>query len=170
MMNLKILSFVLTVFFVPLVFSTSDSMRACIDDYPPYQYLASPPHGIYMTALTKLAQTLSKKVQFIEAPNFARCVRLLRNGDVDVIAGFNKNTDREAFAFYAPYRREENHVIISNKNNNITHYKSLQGKIIGVPRGTTYFKKFNEDTSLNKIPIKNIKIGIKLILKKESMS
>jgi len=140
-------------------------MYACIDDYPPYQYLGSTPHGIHVTALTKLAQTLNKKIQFIESPNFARCVRMLKNGEVDVIAGLNKSKKREEFAFYAPYRIEENHVVISNKAINISDYTSLQGKIIGVPRGTTYFRKFNDDTSLNKIPIQSIIIGIELILK-----
>ena len=164
-MNLKQLSVFLFCIFVPFCFAKSDYMYACIDDYPPYQYLDSPPHGIHVTALTKLAQIFNKKIQFFESPNFARCVRMLKNGEVDVIAGLNKSKKREEFAFYAPYRIEENHVVISNKAINISDYTSLQGKIIGVPRGTTYFRKFNDDTSLNKIPIQSIIIGIELILK-----
>jgi len=164
-MNLKQLFALLSFFFVSFCFAASDYMVACIDDYPPYQYLDSPPHGIHVTALTKLAQTFNKKIQFFESPNFARCVRLLKNGDVDVIAGLNKNKKREKFAFYAPYRIEEDHVVISKKASDISDYQSLQGKIIGVPRGTTYFRKFNDDTSLNKIPIQSIIIGIELILR-----
>ena len=131
----------------------------------PYQYLDSPPHGIYITALKKLATVLNKKIQFKESDNFAQCVRLLRNGEVDVIAGLNKTEERAIFAFYVPYRVEEDHVIISNKGSAIQSYQNLQGKIIGVPRGTTYFKQFNNDTSLNKVSIQSITIGIKLILK-----
>lgn len=164
-MKLKYLPLLLPFVFAHFCFAKSDYMLACIDDYPPYQYLDSPPHGIHVTALTKLAKTLNKKIQFFESPNFARCVRLLKNGDVDVIAGLNRTKNREEFAFYVPYRKEEDHVIISNKSIDINGYKSLQGKIIGVPRGTTYFRKFNDDTSLNKIPIQSIRVGIELLLR-----
>jgi len=47
----------------------------------------------------------------------------------------------------------------------INDYPSLQGKIIGVPRGTTYFEKFNNDSTLKKIPIQNVRVGIKLIVR-----
>ena len=164
-MSLKQFFVLLSFFFIPFCFAKSDSMFACIDDYPPYQYLGVPPYGIHITALTKLAKTFNKKIKFIESPNFARCARMLKYGEVDVIAGFNKSKKREEFAFYAPYRVEEDHVIISNKTIDINDYQSLKGKIIGVPRGTTYFRKFNDDTSLNKIPIQSITIGIELILR-----
>lgn len=164
-MNSKQLSVLLSCFFVPFCFAKSDYIIACIDDYPPYQYLDSPPYGIHITALTKLAQTLNKQIQFIKSPNFARCVRFLKNGEVDVIAGLNKNKKREEFAFYAPYKIEEEHVVISKNASDISDYQNLKGKIIGVPRGTTYFRKFNEDTSLNKIPIQSIRIGIELIIR-----
>ncbi|MEW6983921.1 substrate-binding periplasmic protein [Colwelliaceae bacterium 6471] len=164
-MNLKKLSVLWCCCFAPFCFSKSGYMVACIDDYPPYQYLDSPPHGIHVTALSNLAKVFNKKIQFIESPNFARCVQLLKTGEIDVIAGLNKNSDREKFAFYAPYRIEEDHVVISKKTSDISDYQSIKDKIIGVPRGTTYFKKFNDDTALNKVPIQSIRIGIELIIR-----
>jgi polar amino acid transport system substrate-binding protein len=163
-MNVKQIFVLLPLFFVSFCFAKSDVMLACIDDYPPYQYLESPPHGIHITALSTLAKTLNKNIEFIESPNFARCVNMLKNGKVDVIASLNKNKEREMFAFYAPYRIEEDHVIISNRASDILNYASLKDKIIGVPRGATYFKKFNDDKSLNKVSIQSITIGLELIL------
>jgi len=159
----KIAAFLLLFFVTPLCLAKSDSMFACIDDYPPYQFLGPPAHGIHINALKELAQIFNKRIRFIESPNIARCVRMLKNGEVDVIAGLNINNKREEFAFYAPYKIEEMHVVISNKSVEINDYQSLQGKIIGVPRGTTYFKKFNNDSTLKKIPIPNVRVGIKLI-------
>ncbi len=159
----KITAFLLLFFVTPFCLAKSDYMFACIDDYPPYQFLDPTPHGIHITALKKIAQIFNKEIRFIESPNIARCVRMLKNGEVDVIAGLNINKEREEFAFYAPYKREESHVVISNKSLEINDYQSLQGKIIGVPRGTTYFKKFNNDSTLKKIPIPNVRVGIELI-------
>ncbi|MCJ8321321.1 MAG: transporter substrate-binding domain-containing protein [Colwellia sp.] len=165
-MNLKKSSVFFSLLFIPFCLAQSNYMFACIDDYSPYQYIGPPPHGIHITALKNLANTLNKEIQFIESPNIARCVRMLKNGDVDVIAGLNINEERKEFAFYAPYKILEDHVILSNGSNKISDYQSLQGKIIGVPRGTSYFKKFDEDNSLKKISIQNNKTGIELLLKK----
>ncbi len=165
-MNLKQLFVAFTFLFAPYGVAKNGYMLACIDEYPPYQYLGSTPHGVHITALKKLAQIFNKQIQFIESPNFARCVRMLKNGEVDVIAGLNKSKEREEFAYFAPYRVEEDHVVISNKASEIIDYKSLQGKVIGVSRGTTYFRKFNDDNTLNKVAINSITVGIELILKK----
>lgn len=164
-MILKNLLAFLSLFLIPLCFAKSGYIYACIDDYPPYQYIGPSPYGIHISALKILAHTLNKKIRFVESPNIARCVRMLKNGKVDVIAGLNISEKRAEFAFYAPYKLEEEHVFISNKSVEVNGYQSLQGKIIGVPRGTSYFKKFDEDSSLKKIAIQNVRVGIELIVK-----
>lgn len=151
---------------IPKSYAKSEKIIACIDDYPPYQILDNVPHGIHITSLHRLANALNKQLEFIEAPNFGRCVKMLELGQADVIAGLNKNRKRDAFAFYAPYKIEDGHVFISARNNVINHYSDLANKIIGVPRGTTYFEQFEYDKSLNKTPISNVSTGIQLLLKK----
>ncbi|RHW76122.1 ABC transporter substrate-binding protein [Colwellia sp. RSH04] len=164
-MNFKLIFILSIIAFTPFSFAKTDYITACIDDYPPYQFVGPTPHGIHITGLEKLATTLNKTLRFVASPNFARCVRLLKNGQVDVIAGLNKSKEREAFAFYAPYTIEEELVVIAKKEIDIINYQSIQDKIIGVPRGTTYFRKFNEDSSLNKIEVQSVRIGIEMILK-----
>lgn len=142
-----------------------DNIVACIDEYPPYQTLGNPPTGSHITALILLAKTLKKELIFSESPNFARCVKKLELGQVDVIVGLNSNPKRDRFSFYAPYKVEDSHVFIYRKTDSIDSYQDLNGKIIGVPRGTTYFKKFDQDSSLKKISIASVSIGIELLLK-----
>jgi len=158
--------FFLILLYVPFCVAKNDYMIACIDNYPPYQYIGPPPHGIHIDALKKLAQSLNKKVHFIESPNIARCEKMLKNGQVDVIAGFIITKKRQKFAFYAPYKQLDEHVILSYKSSNIIDYQSLKGKMIGVPRGTHYFKKFDEDNALKKVYIQNISTGIQMLLRK----
>jgi len=146
--------------------ANDDEIIACIDHYPPYQVLGKVPHGIHITGLKQLAAVLSKQLVFIEAPNFARCIKMLELGQVDVIAGLNINKERKKIAFYAPFKRDDDHVFISSQNDVVKVYADLTGKIIGVPRGTTYFKKFESDKSLTKISIQNVDVGIELLLKK----
>lgn len=140
-------------------------MSACIDEHPPYQYLTDPPTGIHVEALKILAEKLGKQLIMLESPNFARCVALLKSGQVDVIAGLNKSRERQEFAFYAPYKYEEELVLISKQTNVHQHVASLSGKIIGVPRGTTYFEKFDNNKNLTKIAIPSVKAGIELVIK-----
>ncbi|WP_404339300.1 substrate-binding periplasmic protein [Pseudoalteromonas mariniglutinosa] len=150
----------------PILQASNEKITACIDDYPPYQHIGAMPYGIHVTALKKLAHTLNRQLQFVEAPNFARCIKLLELGKADVIAGLNKSEEREKFAFYAPYKNDDGHVFIFSENNIVNHYRDLKGKIIGVPRGTTYFEQFDHDNSLNKIAIQSVEVGIGLLLKK----
>lgn len=91
-----LLKTIIIVFYILLVIPVShaynEKIITCIDNYPPYQVLGDVPHGSHITALTRLAKVLKKKLNFIEAPNFARCVKMLELGQVDVIVGLNKNT------------------------------------------------------------------------------
>ena len=165
-----VLKTIIIMFFIlsiaPNSHAYNENIITCIDHYPPYQVLGKVPHGSHITALTRLAKVLKKQLVFIEATNFARCVKMLEVGKIDVIVGLNKNTKRDQFAFYAPYKIEDDHVFISAKTNVIYNYVDLKGKIIGVPRGTTYFEKFDNDRTLTKISIQNVNNGIQLLLKK----
>lgn len=149
-------------------FVLAKSLVACIDDHPPYQILEPKPHGVHINALKKLATLLARDITFINAPNFARCVKMLEMGHVDVIAGLNKTKERDAYAFYAPYKVEEPLVVITKVDTNIKNYHSLYNQLIGVPRGTLYFDKFDNDLAITKVPVKDVEAGIKM-LKKERL-
>ncbi|NVK23831.1 MAG: transporter substrate-binding domain-containing protein [Gammaproteobacteria bacterium] len=157
--------FALSIFMSSLCYAKSSVITACIDDHPPYQQLTDPPVGIHINALKKLATLFDANLNFIKSPNFARCVALLESGKADVIAGLNISEERKKFAFYAPYKVEESLVVLSRPDSKFRHYNDLYGKLIGVPRGTTYFATFDNDRSLNKVSIPSVRNGIKILIK-----
>jgi polar amino acid transport system substrate-binding protein len=148
-----------------LTYAKEGIVRACIDDHPPYQVLADEPYGSHIDALKVMANVLNKKLAYVRSPNFARCVVMLRNGEVDVVAGLGKTPEREKFAFYTPFKPADALKVISKKSITINKYEDFTGKIIGVSRGTMYFSRFDNDRSLNKISIQNERVGLSLLLK-----
>jgi len=143
----------------------NEDLVACIDDHPPYQYLSDKPHGIHISALEILSNVLERHLKFVQSPNFARCIAMLKKGDVDVIAGLNPTDERSNFAFYAPFKSADTLKVISKKGVTINAYSDFKGKIIGVSRGSLYFPRFDKDDSLDKISIQNSRIGFSLLLK-----
>ena len=91
------------------------NLVACIDDHPPYQYLSDKPHGIHISALEKLSNVLERHLKFEQSLNFARCVAMLKKGEVDIIAGLGKTEKRNKFAFYAPFKISDSLKVISKK-------------------------------------------------------
>ena len=158
-------TFLLLYSFIWVSHAQSNELVACIDEHPPYQILAEKPYGVHITALEKLAKVLDKKLKFINSPNFARCVAMLRQGQVDVIAGLNPSEERNKFAFYAPFKAADDLRVVSKEDISIDKYEDFHGKIIGIARGSSYFPRFDKDNSLKKITIQNVRIGFSLLLK-----
>jgi polar amino acid transport system substrate-binding protein len=154
-------------FFSASLFSEAKQLKlvACIDDHPPYQYLGENPYGTHISALKTLAKVLEKKIVLIQSPNFARCVAFLRTGYVDVVAGLNQTEERKEYAFFAPFKLADKLTVITRKDLTIDKYNDFTGKIIGIPRGATYFTKFDNDETLNKISIQNERVGLALLVK-----
>lgn len=143
----------------------SKELIACIDDHPPYQIIAEDPYGIHISALKVLAEELDRQLTYVKSPNFARCVALLKQGQVDVIAGLGSTTERDKFAFYAPFKAADALRVLSKNGITIKSYDDLYGKIIGVGRGSTYFPRFDKDNKLNKVTIQNMRIGFSMLMK-----
>lgn len=143
----------------------SKELVACIDDHPPYQILAEKPYGLHITALEILADILNKELEFVKSPNFARCIALLKTGQVDVIAGLGESNERKKFAFFAPFKSADALRVLSTKDITINSYDDFKGKIIGVTRGTVYFPRFDQDKQLKKITIQNVRIALSMLLK-----
>ena len=142
-----------------------NQLVACVDEHPPYQYIADVPYGKHITALKILAEVLGKELTFVKSPNIARCLSFLNAGHVDVIAGLNITKQRQEFTFYAPFKLADELTAISRKEIIINDYNDFKGKLIGVPRGAIYFAKFDNDDSLNKVAIQNEIVGLSMILK-----
>ena len=146
-------------------FAKHHEMVACIDDHPPYQILGDTPTGTHIEALRGLAEILDKQITFIESPNFARCLVMLERGTIDVVAGLNPTEERNQFAFYAPFKQADKLRVVSKSGIVIKTYDDFDEWVIGVPRGTSYFARFDNDNSLRKIPILNNRTGFTMLAK-----
>jgi len=142
-------------------------MTACIDHYPPLQFAAKKPYGESISALKTLANLLEYKIKFVKGPNFARCLKLLELGKVDVLAGLVNSEKRRKIALLLPYKKDTQYVFVIRKQSlDIQEYDDFIDLNIGVTKNTLYFKPFDSDKNLKKIEIKDIKTGLKLLLKK----
>lgn len=145
--------------------SPSKKLTTCMDHYPPYQYTTGIPTGIHVDSMKKLAELFNRELIILKSPNFARCLAMLKAGKVDVIAGTIKSSQREKYAFFAPYRKIDKLILVSKKQDLIMPFTGFSNKIIGIPRGTNYYAKFDNDNTLIKIEIPSVEAGIKLVEK-----
>lgn len=140
-------------------------LKACLDEYPPYQILGNPPVGEYVSALEALAHTLDMALVYETEPDFSHCLEGLRNGHIDVMAGLAKTTEREPFMYFLPMRRETHYVFVTrNSAAPIDTYDDLQERLIAVAKEYSYFSRFNEDQSLHKIAVDDVHMAYTLLL------
>lgn len=85
---------------------------------------------------------------------FARRLNQLKKGDIDLLCGLLKNSDREKFAYYLspPYKLKSHKYFFVRKGEGkrLQKYEDLYSLKIGVQIGSKYFPKFDEDSKLNK--------------------
>ncbi|SFC12180.1 transporter substrate-binding domain-containing protein [Pseudoalteromonas denitrificans] len=141
-------------------------LTACIDHYPPLQVLAEKPYGESISALKALAKVINYEIEFVTGPNFARCLKLLELGQVDILAGLVDNPKRREIAHLISYKKDTQYIFITRADeNDIESYQDLKQQLIGVTENTLYFEQFDNDSSLKKVPVKDIKIALRMLIK-----
>lgn len=108
---------------------------------------------------SKYLQMYYKKTHIYKLPNFARCVALLKKGQVDVIAGLNPSPERDEFSFYAIFKAADELRVVSKEGITINDYSDFHGKIIGISRGASYFPRFDNNKKLKKLLCKAIALA-----------
>ena len=160
---LQLLCLVLAMYF-PV--ATGAAMRACVDHFPPMQFLTPEVTGENIVALKRLAQLIDHDLQILESPNFARCMWMLETGQADIIAGVIDKPERHQFALLLPYRFDSTYLFVSLEGTSpIERYEDLQSRIIGVSRHTSYFERFDDDDSLYKSVVSDVRVAMRMLLK-----
>lgn len=138
---------------------------------PPYYFTDehNPPRGISRDIMTSVARALGFELQTISC-NFARCLKLLRDGEVDFLAGLVRTPDRERdFYYFIPafmsfqssysfFSRTDVPFVVSG-------YADLKGKSIAVMRDGRYFQQFDDDMSLNKVAVRSEPMMFEMVAK-----
>ncbi|NQZ81266.1 MAG: transporter substrate-binding domain-containing protein [Colwellia sp.] len=122
--------------------------------------------GLHSKYLRYIAQQLSLPIT-IDVMPFARRVKEIKNGELDIIVGIQRTKTREdEFIYIKPYYESLSYRFFSlTKNRNtIKKYEDLQGKLVGVNRHAKYFSPFDTDESFEKIAVSSLKQNIDLLL------
>ncbi|WP_168177150.1 ABC transporter substrate-binding protein [Thalassospira sp. MCCC 1A03138] len=109
-------------------------------------------HGIDLAILTELASRMGKVLSLNPCP-WRRCLKMLEDGDIDILSSFAYTPEREKFAFYVkpPYSRVSPVFYVrQGKNTHVAQYADLKTLAVGSVVDSRYFEPFDSDTSLNK--------------------
>lgn len=104
--------------------ASAGQLRACIDEFPPYQSLMPEPHGNNIAALRLFAKLIDHDPVFLPSPNFARCQRMLDMGDADIVAGVIASPERQQRWILLPYRRDSRYLFLTRPGG-VTDRKSV---------------------------------------------
>ncbi|ALS97227.1 hypothetical protein AT746_02320 [Lacimicrobium alkaliphilum] len=157
------LSLILT--FVAFTAYGQGTLIACLDEFPPYQILETPPKGEHVAALHQLADELDMKLKFVTEPNFPHCMKRLEKGTADVIAGILDRKDRRHFLHLLPMRIDTSYIFATRADARpIQRYADLNDRLIAVSEGVNYFDKFDQDNNLKKIAVNDVHLAYKLLL------
>lgn len=124
------------------------------DHAPPYRIIEGEPlAGLYVDIFREITDRLGWKAHYREAP-FRRVLRMLQQGEVDVMLGALEAQGREDYmAFIAPaFPPDRRLFLYMDEANRIERYADLYGKTIGVMEGASYFTRFDGDEQLRKEP------------------
>lgn len=135
-----------------------ETLRIAAHSFPPWIIAegTAPLRGIDVLIVEQLAQELGLKVEILRCP-FARCLKMLEDGAVDLMTGLFRSPEREAFLHFVEpgYLRDPPKVFYLRQKQPlaISQYQDLRGLTIGVIRDSAYFEKFDADTELAKLPL-----------------
>lgn len=145
--------------------SGREQLLACLDEFPPYQILTEPPTGEHVSALNQLGEELQMHIQFVTEPNFTHCLKRIKQGTTDVIAGVLDREERREFLHLIPIRHDTAYIFATRPDAPpIKSYNDLHGRLIGVTENEYYFEQFDQDGSLQKVALNDVHLTYKLLL------
>lgn len=152
--------------------ATPPTIRLAQYHSPPYYFAENTeaPTGLAIDLLRPVLHQLGWQLQIVICP-FPRCLKMLERGEVDVMPGLLRNTEREmlihfvqppmmsfhsSFVFYA---HPESPTPLHNE-------QQLQGHSIAVMRDAVYYPSFQKIPNLTKIPVLSEAKALEMVLQK----
>ena len=138
-----------------VAYAQKQLMSVAIDHSPPYSYIDEKgrPRGLIVDVMDSLSAKLPYAFEYVECP-WARCLKLVEQGEIDLLPGIKKTPTREAvFVFIEPaFFNQANHFrFYSLKTSKpITQFDDLTSLTIGALRGASHTPEFDDNSSINK--------------------
>jgi len=123
--------------------------------------------GLHAKYIRYLVNKLNMNLSLATMP-FARRIKEIRNGNLDIIVGVQRTNDREDELIYIqPYYESLTYCFFSLKehSNTVSQYSDLKINTIGVNKNSKYFPQFDKDQTLNKVNLITLKQKINLLIK-----
>lgn len=145
------------VIFCAQAITKPDTMRVAVHPFPPWIIDAEPGKytGIDIDIIKKVAEEMDQKLELLECP-FARCLKMLETGVVDIMTGLFKTSDRQKYIHFVEpgYLRDPPKVFYRRHDTaDWDRYSHLYSIRVGVVRDTKYFPKFDADNNIVKVLI-----------------
>lgn len=142
-----------------------------VDHAPPYSSVEDDgsSSGLILDLINALPDASEFVIQPVACP-FSRCVRMLAQGEIDVMGGLIETQERQRVMSFVkpPYMVLQSSFVFYKRSDRalrIESYSDLYNKRIAVMRGGVYFPRFDEDRELNKVLVTSEKTAIDLLLK-----
>ncbi|GGB06199.1 substrate-binding periplasmic protein [Agarivorans gilvus] len=101
---------------------------------------------------------------------FARRLRSLKLGEVDISAGLIKTASRERDIYFLqpPYIVSARYYFVLRKQEllPLEHYRDLYAFVIGVKNGAKHFRRFDEDPQINKVKLNDNSECLSMLVRK----
>ena len=143
----------LSLLYLPLCHA-DQVLRADYRERPPeMQALDSLPVGPLIEVLDSAAQRVGARIEWRYAP-FVRSLEDLKSGRIDLVPRVLFTAERKDYVYFLPsigtQRKSIRFIVKTGQQASLRNYADLQGKVIGVKRGTAYFDQFDGDSALTK--------------------
>ena len=133
-----------------------NQIKVATESWPPFRiHDEEGLQGIDFYVWEEIAKELNLDIKYTKYP-WARILKNLKSGDVDVMSGLAKSKSRAEYIYYttpAYYTCSFAFYIKKGNKNLIRKYEDLYNYSIGYVRNSVYFKRFDKDTKLHKHPV-----------------
>lgn len=124
-------------------------------------------NGLHTKYLKNIARHMNMDIEIFPMP-FARRVRELRQGNLDIMVGLQREDDNQDEVVYiSPSYETLRHTFFVNKEDldKLQNFSDLKKLNIGVTRHAKYFEKFNQEPDLIMVPVSTLRQKVELLKK-----
>jgi polar amino acid transport system substrate-binding protein len=124
-------------------------------------------NGLHAKYLKNIARHMNMEIEITPMP-FARRLRELRQGNLDLLVGLQREDNKQDEVVYIKpsYETLRHTFFVSKKNiDKLQRFSDLKNMYIGVTRHAKYFKQFNQESGLIMVPVTTLRQKIALLMK-----
>ena len=124
-------------------------------------------NGLQVKYLKNIAKHMNMEIEILPMP-FARRIKELRQGNLDLLVGLQREDDEQDEVVYiAPSYETLRHTFFVRKPDidQLVNFNDLRTLRIGVTRNAKYFERFNRETELIMVPVSTLAQKVALLQK-----